>query len=52
MKTLEQAGVSERTLVVFTSDNGTTPPGPLDADFHICAMDAKFFDSVLLRLEV
>ncbi len=42
---LESAGVAERTLVVFTSDNGTTHEGRADPRFHIGGADAKFFNS-------
>jgi arylsulfatase A-like enzyme len=42
---LERAGVAERTLVVFSSDNGTTHPGPATTHFHIGGADAKFFNS-------
>jgi arylsulfatase A len=41
---LEQAGVSDRTLVVFTSDNGPTHPGR-DPKFHIGGADPEFFNS-------
>ncbi|MFO0906306.1 MAG: sulfatase-like hydrolase/transferase [Pirellulales bacterium] len=42
---LEQHGLSERTLVVFTSDNGTTHAHQGDAAFHVGGCDAEFFDS-------
>ncbi len=42
---LEQNGLSERTLVVFTSDNGTTHPGPASTHFHIGGADPEFFNS-------
>ncbi len=42
---LEKAGVAENTLVVFTSDNGTTHAGKPDSPFHIGGADAKFFNS-------
>jgi arylsulfatase A-like enzyme len=42
---LEQAGVAERTLVVFTSDNGSTHPGRQEPDFHIGGADPVFFNS-------
>lgn len=42
---LERAGVADRTLVVFTSDNGTTHAGQHDARFHIGGVDAAFFES-------
>ncbi len=42
---IEQAGVAERTMVIFSSDNGTTHPGQSNSDFHIGGVDAKFFNS-------
>lgn len=45
MKSLESAGVADRTLVVFSSDNGTTHPGDADTQFHIGGADPKFFNS-------
>ena len=42
---LDQAGVADRTLVVFTSDNGTTHEGKPDTHFHIGGVDAAFFNS-------
>ncbi len=42
---LENAGIAERTLVVFTSDNGTTHAGPHNTHFHVGGVDAKFFKS-------
>lgn len=45
MKALEETGVADRTLVVFSSDNGTTHPGQPDTHFHIGGVDAKFFNS-------
>ncbi len=41
---LDALGLTERTLVVFTSDNGTTHPGR-DSRFHIGGADANFFES-------
>jgi arylsulfatase len=42
---LKQAGILDQTLIVFTSDNGTTHPGR-DPKFHIGGVDAEFFNSV------
>jgi arylsulfatase A len=42
---LDRLALTEKTLVVFTSDNGTTHPGNNDPDFHIGGVDARFFDS-------
>lgn len=45
MKAIDEAGVADRTLVIFSSDNGTTHPGQPDTHFHIGGVDAKFFNS-------
>ncbi len=45
MKALDSAGVADRTLVVFTSDNGTTHAGQPDTHFHVGGADPKFFNS-------
>ncbi len=45
MKALDAAGVTDRTLVVFSSDNGATHPGQADTHFHIGGADPKFFNS-------
>lgn len=45
VKALEQAGVTERTLVIFSSDNGTTHAGQPDTHFHIGGADPVFFNS-------
>jgi arylsulfatase A len=45
LEALERAGLTERTLVIFTSDNGPTHPGTEDPDFHIGGVDARFFNS-------
>jgi arylsulfatase A len=42
---LEQAGVGDRTLVIFTSDNGPTHPGQAGTAFHIGGADPPFFNS-------
>jgi arylsulfatase A-like enzyme len=42
---LDKAGVAGRTLVVFTSDNGTTHAGRADSRFHVGGADPKFFNS-------
>lgn len=42
---LEKAGVADETLVVFSSDNGTTHEGRLDTRFHVGGVDALFFNS-------
>lgn len=43
-KILEEKGIAENTLVIFTSDNGTTHQGA-DPDWHIGGVDAEFFNS-------
>jgi arylsulfatase A-like enzyme len=45
MSALEKASLTERTLVVFTSDNGTTHPRPANKRFHVGGADAEFFNS-------
>jgi arylsulfatase A len=45
METLEKHGLADRTLVVFTSDNGTTLPRQPGAKFHVGGVDATFFNS-------
>lgn len=47
MAALDKAGVADNTIVVFTSDNGTTHPGQPDTHFHIGGVDAEFFNSTL-----
>lgn len=41
---LKKHQVDQNTLVIFTSDNGTTHPGG-DPKFHIGGVDAEFFNS-------
>jgi len=41
---LKKHQVDQNTLVIFTSDNGTTHPGG-DPRFHIGGVDAEFFNS-------
>ncbi|MEC5128727.1 arylsulfatase [Verrucomicrobiales bacterium BCK34] len=41
---LERHGVLDETLIVFTSDNGTTHPSG-DPAFHVGGVDAEFFNS-------
>lgn len=41
---LDEHRLTDNTLVVFTSDNGTTHPGN-DSEFHIGGADATFFAS-------
>ena len=42
---IEKAGLTNRTLMVFSSDNGATHPGPPNTDFHIGGADPNFFKS-------
>jgi arylsulfatase A len=42
---LEHYQLIDHTLIVFTSDNGTTHEGPKGTQFHIGGADPKFFDS-------
>jgi arylsulfatase A len=44
-ETLERTGVADRTLVIFTSDNGTTHPRLPDTHFHVGGVDGTFFNS-------
>lgn len=45
LSALDQAGLADNTLVVFTSDNGTTHAGPPGTEFHVGGADPKFFNS-------
>lgn len=45
METLDAMGVADHTLVIFTSDNGTTHPRHQDPHFHVGGVDAQFFNS-------
>jgi arylsulfatase A len=42
---LDRAGVADRTLVVFTSDNGATHEARADPRFHVGGADPVFFNS-------
>lgn len=42
---LETAGILDRTLIVFTSDNGTTHERNNEPDFHVGGADPEFFNS-------
>lgn len=42
---LQTAGVADRTLILFSSDNGTTHEGRSDPRFHVGGADPKFFHS-------
>ncbi|MEX2581506.1 MAG: arylsulfatase [Verrucomicrobiales bacterium] len=42
---LEKANVADRTLIVFTSDNGPTHERSAEPDFHVGGADPVFFDS-------
>ncbi len=45
MAALEEHGLAENTLVIFSSDNGTTHGSANDPVFGIGGVDAAFFDS-------
>lgn len=45
LSTLDELGLTENTLVIFTSDNGTTHAHPGDPDFGVGGVDANFFNS-------
>ncbi len=45
MDALNRHGIADRTLVIFTSDNGSTHPGQSNTHFHIGGADPKFFNS-------
>ena len=45
MQALDSAGLTERTLVVFTSDNGTTHPAGKNPRFGTGGVDSAFFNS-------
>jgi len=45
LSALQRAGVSEHTLVIFTSDNGATHGDRPDVRFHVGGADPKFFQS-------
>lgn len=44
LERLDQLGLTENTMIVFTSDNGSTHPGR-DPAFHIGGADPPFFNS-------
>lgn len=45
LDTLDELGLSEETLVIFTSDNGTTHPSNGDEILGVGGVDAAFFNS-------
>ena len=45
MAALKKAGIDQRTLVVFTSDNGTTHQNNAKSPFYIGGADPEFFAS-------
>ena len=42
---LDHAGVTDHTLVIFTSDNGATMEGRSGSHFHVGGADTEFFRS-------
>ncbi len=45
MAALEKAGVTDRTMIVFTGDNGTTHEVGKKSRFNVGGADAEFFNS-------
>ncbi|HEY3391874.1 MAG TPA: arylsulfatase, partial [Lacipirellulaceae bacterium] len=45
MAALDAAGVADHTLVVFSSDNGTTHARSPEARLHVGGVDAEFFNT-------
>ncbi len=45
METLDKLGIADNTLVVFTSDNGTTHRRNNNSPFHVGGVDPEFFNS-------
>jgi arylsulfatase A len=45
LESLEKHGLRKKTLIVFTSDNGTTHEINPKTHFHVGGVDAKFFNS-------
>jgi arylsulfatase A-like enzyme len=45
MEALDKSKLADRTLVVFTSDNGTTHGRQGNSQFHVGGVDAEFFNS-------
>lgn len=43
--TLKKNNLMDKTIIMFTSDNGTTHEGRNDPNFHIGGVDATFFSS-------
>jgi arylsulfatase A-like enzyme len=47
MKLVHDQGLTESTLIIFTSDNGATHAHAGDPNFHVGGADAKFFNSTV-----
>ncbi|MCW0219800.1 MAG: arylsulfatase [Prosthecobacter sp.] len=45
MATLKKQGLEDNTLIIFTSDNGTTHPRLASSHFNVGGVDATFFNS-------
>lgn len=45
LETLDRVKVADHTLVIFSSDNGTTLPHAGSEHFHVGGVDAEFFNS-------
>jgi arylsulfatase A-like enzyme len=46
MEALKKHGLEDNTLVIFTSDNGTTHPLKPNSHFNVGGVDAEFFNSL------
>jgi arylsulfatase A-like enzyme len=42
---LDRLGLTDRTMIIFSSDNGATHAGTNEPEFHVGGADPKFFNS-------